>query len=781
MEPKICFESLVTLDLPLLETLLSPELEVKQTRVAPEKGITLPRDTSAKQWQETRIHAIEGTGRVMKSYLTQLQKMPEFTQAWDAYLNSVSLVLSNPAQVSLSAAMLNSFSSVVTSTSAVQLFTSKPEAWKRVVPLLISSLEAAAVNIQENHLDPNIWMESVTAIVNNIAVLTSQASLRQFVSEEEIKQILSVCSALLTLDCSGYSENAFSKARRDMARKMKRGSIAGLPSRETPLQAAVLRFLELYFTPQDGSVDKALYPVLFKQLMTYLSGNKPVALLGMYLKTAASFIVQVLPVVMKVLTVAVDEVVCEYLCIVVDGLTPLLHCAARNLDTLAPLCSVVIDTFTAVLDRGLLCLNQSEQAVDKLEGFWVRVLRVFSTFIFGHEYAVADSAVSTPKSVATSLFEHELDKAAVQGLPDEEQSMRLMEEEGFVVSEKLQLLFIKLQVRLIASIAKTLTSSDIEQTPLYFQHRLVQLLYLGAGMCANGDTSLPVPSPAYQPAREGKTSEVITRARFEQISTACFEGLFAIVHCPSERRSGAHKTDRSGAASVDFKQFTKGRERLESDHDDAPTPQIMAVANSSSSSSPRSPHSTPTSSRRLPPTSAEKQYSTTPRVHSSFRRLHDNKSTASHRHRLPEVQESCVFCNLSISAVALPLLVRQWEGVLQAYIHQKVTSTALTAILINVGQLETHASLATLTRANTPFMLLNTPTTPYRSVSSLPDSQTHSATAATTAAAAALGTGRGHLLKLFPLLCQCIVSEDPKLRTQVKQLFLLASQQLGLS
>ena len=496
MRADACIQCLQSFQLPLLASLLeaNPEREKESVGAAShelgrdkDSGRSVmmmvhhSRDTAQKQWDETRVFALQGAARVLKVYVEAWGQLQEFVELWPAYLTHCKDAIAHRSQ-EVALAAVNALQEVMGTPSTQASFIEQPTLWSPVLPMYKQAVEYGVTQAERLQaagdaatvggdtslaaLSPEAgwkhWMKVYTQLVSTWQLLVASAP--RLFSDDNLTLLLDLTQRL----------TAFSPP----APKRK-----GIIDSETPLQAASLRLIE-HLTPLPHQ-----YPMLLSHLLSCLRPAADQSSLSPFTRKA-------LTVLDVMYTGAPASVRAEQFTLVVGVLSGVLHATEGWVREGAEGVEEVVNAFVHVVEVGLPAAAEAELAGTEL---WTTLLGSLSSLLSPSP----STATASPPTVLPPLF-----------LP----SVPVVLPARFTGPE--QQLWEHLQISLIGLLVRHILPSSLA-CPLDVQWQLILLLNLGyASLRPAGSAALP---PGQLPN--------------ELLSHACMMGLFALVSLSSQPES----------------------------------------------------------------------------------------------------------------------------------------------------------------------------------------------------------------------------------------------------
>ena len=509
MRADACIQCLQSFQLPLLASVLeaNPEREKESGGAAShelgrdkDSGRSVmmlvhhSRDTAQKQWDETRVFALQGAARVLKVYVEAWGQLQEFVELWPVWLTHCRGAIGHRSQ-EVALAAVNALQEVMGAPSTQASFLEQPTLWSPVLPMYKQAVEYGVTQAEQLQAAGNAdvlggttslaavspeagwkhWMKVYTQLVSTWQLLVASAP--RLFSDSDLTQLLDFTQRLA----------AFSPP----TPKRK-----GIIDSETPLQAASLRLIE-HLTPLPHQ-----YPMLLSHLLSCL---RPAA----EQSTLSPFTRKALNVLDVMYAGAPAAVRAEQFTLVVGVLTGVLRATEGWVREGAEGVDEVVNAFVHVVEVGLPAAAEAGLAGTEL---WTSLLDSLSTLLS----TSPDAATATPPTVLPPLF-----------LP----SVPVVLPARFNGSE--QQLWEHLQISLIGLLVRHILPSSLA-CPLDVQWQLILLLNLGyASLQPAGSAALP-PGPLPN----------------ELLSHACMMGLFALVSLSSQPESAATCYLRVGVLCV---------------------------------------------------------------------------------------------------------------------------------------------------------------------------------------------------------------------------------------
>ena len=509
MRADACIQCLQSFQLPLLASLLeaNPEREKESVGAAShelgrdkDSGRSVmmmvhhSRDTAQKQWDETRVFALQGAARVLKVYVEAWGQLQEFVELWPAYLTYCREAIGHRSQ-EVALAAVNALQEVMGAPSTQASFIDQPTLWLPVLPIYKQAVEYGVTQAEQLQtagssdtiggsttlatLSPEAgwkhWMKVYTQLVSTWQLLVASAP--RLFSDTDLTLLLDLTQKLTTFSPPTPKRK-------------------GIIDSETPLQAASLRLIE-HLTPLPHQ-----YPMLLSHLLSCL---RPAA----DQSTLSPFTRKALTVLDAMYTGAPAAVRAEQFTLVVGVLSGVLRATDGWVREGAEGVDEVVNAFVHVVEVGLPAAAEAGLAGTEL---WTSLLDSLSSMLSPSSAA----ATASPPTVLPPLF-----------LP----SVPVVLPARFNGAE--QQLWEHLQISLIGLLVRHVLPSSLA-CPLDVQWQLILLLNLGyASLQPAGSATLP-PGPLPN----------------ELLSHACMMGLFALVSLSSQPESAATCYLRVGVLCV---------------------------------------------------------------------------------------------------------------------------------------------------------------------------------------------------------------------------------------
>ena len=509
MRADACIQCLQSFQLPLLASLLEANAEREKENVSAtshelgrdkDSGRSVmmmvhhSRDTAQKQWDETRVFALQGAARVLRVYVEAWGQLQEFVELWPTYLDLCRDAIGHRS-MEVALAAVNALQEVMGAPSTQASFVDQPTLWAPVLPVYKQAVECGVTQAEQLQaagsadtvggttslaaLSPEAgwkhWMKVYTQLVSTWQLLVASAP--RLFSDSDLALLLDLTEKL----------TAFSPP----TPKRK-----GIIDSETPLQSASLRLIE-HLTPLPHQ-----YPMLLSHLLSCLRPATDHSTLSPFTRKA----LQVLDVMYAGAPASVRA---EQFTLVVGVLSAVLLASERWVREGAEGVDEVVNAFVHVIEVGLPAAAEAGLAGTEL---WTLLLNSLSSLLSPSHAAAAAS----PPTALPPLF-----------LP----SIPVVLPARFNGPE--QQLWEHLQISLVGLLVRHVLPSSLA-CPLDVQWQLILLLNLGySSVQPTGSAALP-PGPLPN----------------ELLSHACMMGLFALVSLSSQPESAATCYLRVGVLCV---------------------------------------------------------------------------------------------------------------------------------------------------------------------------------------------------------------------------------------
>ena len=525
MRADSCMECLQAYQLPLLQELLTPNAErekdsvgVGSTELGKDKDsgksvmmmVHHSRDTAAKQWDETRVFALQGAARVLRVYIESWSALQAFTERWPLFL-SVCVLATQQRSTEVGLAAVNALQDVLAAPSSQAAISEQPQLWQPVMPaytqivqhaveqaqqLLAASsaapLPAAALQSQPQSLASlgaeagwKHWMKLYTQLVVSwqLLVASSAASGTRLFSDQDVSALLELSAQLTAVDVPAPRRR-------------------GLVESETAIQSASLRLIET-LTP----VPLHQWPMLIRHLLGYVLPASE-----LQLSAVSPFTRRALKVLDGLYSAGSSEAQAAQFPQLVTGLCGFVRQCESWLQSGGDSCEEVVASFSHIVETGLPAAAEAGQAT---AGVWSALLSAFAAFL---------AAPSSPLLPPLSL-------PPVPTLLPPRSSAQEQQQ-----WEHLQIAMVGLLVRCVLPCAAA--------CPLDTQWQLVTLLNVGYNYNVAQQQQQRPPQPQSQPA--APTAPMPN----ELLTHACMMGLFALVALAVQPESGHTCYVRLGLLSL---------------------------------------------------------------------------------------------------------------------------------------------------------------------------------------------------------------------------------------
>ena len=383
MRADSCIECLQSFQLPLLADLMSANTDREresQGATSTELGknkdtgasvmmmVHHSRDTAAKQWDETRVFALQGAARVMKVYIESWSALQQFVDLWPRYLAVVQTAIAHRStEVSLAA--VNALQEVLAAPSSHASIQEQPALWTPVIPMYKATVDYAVLQANQLINPPGAtpppvlsslstltaeagwkhWLKVYTQLVQTWQVLLSSPTTRTLFSDADMSSVLDLASALTEVEVPVVRRK-------------------GVIDNETSLQAAVLRLLET-LTP----IPSHQWPLMISHLLSYIlpatadqGGVSP-------------FTRKALKVLDGLYAGGPTDMRARQFGKIIEGLSSLLqHCHTWPLSTEGEGCEEVVQSFVHIVEAGLPAATEVGVASPQV---WQSLLTALSAFL----------------------------------------------------------------------------------------------------------------------------------------------------------------------------------------------------------------------------------------------------------------------------------------------------------------------------------------------------------------------------------------------------------------
>ena len=509
MRADACIECLQSFQLPLLTSLLeaNPEREKESVgATSHELGrdkdsgrsvmmmVHHSRDTAQKQWDETRVFALQGAARVLKVYVEAWGQLQEFVALWPAYLTHCREAVGHRSQ-EVALAAVNALQEVMGAPSTQASFIEQPTLWSPVMPMYREAVEYGVTQAEQLQA---AGKSDLTGGSTSLAALSPEAGWKHWM--KLYTQLVSTWQLLVAASPRLFSDTDLTLLL-DFTQKLaafgppviKR---KGIVDCETPLQAASLRLIE-HLTPLPHQ-----YPMLLSHLLSCL---RPAA----DQSTLTPFTRKALSVLDVMYAGAPPAVRAEQFTLVVGVLSGALRATEGWVREESEGVDEVVNAYVHVVEVGLPAAAEAGLAGSEL---WTSLLDSLSSMLL----PPPASTTASPPAVLPPLF-----------LP----SVPVVLPARFTGPE--QQLWEHLQISLVGLLVRHVLPSSLA-CPLDVQWQLICLLNLGyASLQPAGAAALP-PGPVPN----------------ELLSHACMMGLFALVSLSTQPESAATCYLRVGVLCV---------------------------------------------------------------------------------------------------------------------------------------------------------------------------------------------------------------------------------------
>ena len=155
MRADACIQCLQSFQLPLLASLLEANAEREKDSAGAtshelgrdkDSGRSVmmmvhhSRDTAQKQWDETRVFALQGAARVLKVYWRRGGQLKEFVELWPLYLAYCREAIAHRSQ-EVALAAVNALQEIMGAPSTQASFIDQPALWSPVLPMYKQAVE----------------------------------------------------------------------------------------------------------------------------------------------------------------------------------------------------------------------------------------------------------------------------------------------------------------------------------------------------------------------------------------------------------------------------------------------------------------------------------------------------------------------------------------------------------------------------------------------------------------------------------------------------------------
>ena len=397
MRADACIECLQSFQLPLLHELMQPNPEREReshaatsTELGKDKDsgkavmmmVHHSRDTAAKQWDETRVYALQGAARVMKVYVEAWSALQRFVDLWPRYLEEVQAGVGHRStEVALAA--VNALQEVIAAPSSLTSMQDQPVLWSPVLPTYRACVTYALLQADQLHpsssssptphtlsslssLDSEAawkhWMKVYTQLVLTWQFLVSSPPTRSLFSDADLSSLLDLSQSLTSVVPPTPPKRR------------------GIGEGETPLQAATLRLIET-LTP----VPPHQWPMLIHHLLAYITPPTPTPTVdgGPGGPRVTPFTRKALKVLDALYGGGPVEMRAAQFDVIVQGLCGVLASAGGGGEEQGGGSDraggeEVVESFIHIVEAGLPAVTEVGKATPQL---WQSLLTAFSTFL----------------------------------------------------------------------------------------------------------------------------------------------------------------------------------------------------------------------------------------------------------------------------------------------------------------------------------------------------------------------------------------------------------------
>ena len=731
-----CLESLMY---PLLTSLLesgsasqSESYGVNSTALGKDKTsgkavmmlVHYSRDTAEKQWDETRVYALQGSGRVMKGFIEIWSNLSQFVALWPIYLQVIERGVSNRSTEVALAAISAIQEVLLASTSQQALLEQSSTLFAPILPMYkqivgYSCLQAqhlTAMEASDNEDQIMVssslvgidtengwkhWMKTYTQLVTSFQNLLTNA--RKLFNDSDVEVILNLLQQLTRVNTTYVDTKAAKKGG------------GGDEGKETPLQAATLKLIDsLHPLPEP------LWPIILSHLLSYLTSNlsssslQPSSSLSPPpMLTAASPLPFSSAAFARRTLRVLDRLFCHLAPIsvrlleferVLFALTSVMNSASTMLRTGGggDLCEEAVGAWIHVMEAGLTAVEERGEAK---EGLWKLMMQSFESFL-------APPATPTSQSFSNAT--------SASSLPLFSLSRPVLLPVRSSIAE--QKTWEHLQIAMVSCLVRVVLPHS-SQASTEMQWKMISLLNIG-----------------YTTEELGIGNGVTQAATMQQV-----RGAASPPASPRGRTGGENGHSQNGSGGLS-----------------------MATANYELLS------------------------------HACMMALF----TLTSRSTSTSTSSSKVAC------LSIPLLLSRCESILSSYLIDERASgefplprcrrEEVAFVLRELSQLQVDENVARITFETDKQKFMKDTFGESRNVNGDAnasrngigsDSSSSSGSAPSVYNAAGTGilsplcrsSNRSHLLRLFPLLCDCIAIRDGELRELLRQVMQIAANEIGLA